>query len=348
MTERVSTQALTTPDLTALISGLNGHPRAPGQVQKIEDAARKMLKNTIKALNEHTKKWEEATHISPTACIAAIIDPAASLSSLTLSASVSSTQGYRPRMEDHHFCIEIEQGTLAGVLDGHGGSEVAEIASGVFQKMFSSALKSTNSNVHAAYEVLISTIHEHIALDPTKKYIGTTAVICFIEKGTNYIYTATLGDSEAHIYRKIDGRFKSIPLSCVRDWSSQKDATRAAIAWQMPDLVAAWMKAEDPKLLRFPHPQFGLNVSRAIGDVHHGGKGTVSHKPKITLNRLLPEDRLIIACDGLVDFVSPDEIIERLERNCDEATLATELVDYALHTKNSSDNITVLVLHATQ
>lgn len=171
---------------------------------------------------------------------------------------------------------------------------------------------------------------------------GTTAVISFIDKNSGRIYTATLGDSEANIYRKIDKKVKSIPLSCVRDWSSKKEAKRAAAVTNDPAKATQWPKAKNPKTLRFPSPNYGLNVSRAIGDVEFS-KGVI-HKAKVTVNQVQPGDRIVIACDGLKDFVPEKEIVDMVKSN-PGAGLAQKLVDHALGPKMSQDNVTVLVLN---
>lgn len=271
---------------------------------------------------------------------------------LTLSHTGAAAQGHhRETMEDAHFYTEISQGTLSGVFDGHGGKEIAEYASKSFEKRFEQELTTANGNVLVAFESLFSQIQHEVAKCEPLYNMGSTAVVTFIDKKTNIIYTATLGDSEANIYRMIDGKMKSIPLSCVRDWSSPKDAARAANVLNEPSIATEWPKAENPKELRFP--KGCVNVARAFGDIHTGylmaGPGMI-HKPKITMNKLEKGDVVVLACDGLKDYVPEKVIAEKVAANKDnpKVNLAQELVNYAISPKGADahDNVTVVAIKA--
>lgn len=317
------------------------HPRA----LSLDTTLEKMWKNARKAIVEHNKgdpafaSLEEAL---PELSTMLSVKPAP----LSFAFEEAEACGRRYTMEDFHFFQEIEQGALAGVFDGHGGQRVADYACDAFTKVFSATLKRVNGNVHSAFEELIHAIHQEVEALAEFNSIGSTAVISFIEKETHIIYTATLGDSEANIYRKNqEGQLTSIPLSCVRNWGSVKDAQRVAFIFNRPEIVDEWTTAENPKLLRFPHPAIGVNVSRALGDKDYRNteeKPGVIHKPKITMNQMKPGDRLILSCDGLKDFVTEQEIIEQLAR---EGDTAQGLIDYAINEKNSLDNVTVVIVH---
>lgn len=305
-----------------------------------------MWKNSKKAIEEHDKKKSDAYASLHEALpsIDAIFNNTPT-SSLTFKYSVAEAQGPRPKMEDAHFFQETDQGIIMGVLDGHGGAEVAHYASTEFQERFFAILKQTNRNVHQTFEILIDEIHKEIVRKPEWNNIGTTVVISFIDKQTHQIYTATLGDSEANIYRSINEQLKSIPLSCVRDWSSKSDARRASVALEDPKIAIDWPNSLNPKYLRYPSPYYGINVSRSIGDVSLTGtveKPGVIHKPKITVSQLKLGDILILGCDGLKDYVSENEIISVLKEN--KTDQANKLVRYAIDKRNSRDNVTVLVV----
>ncbi len=318
-------------------------------MQQLMHAKHKLLKNSQKAIEEHrSKDGYDADAYATVMEVAATLnsaDKAQNIPGLTFSYTAHEAQGRRPSMEDAHFCLAIEQGILTGLFDGHGGKNVAGYANAAFQDRFSQALKAAKGGVRQAFEALINEIHDEVASTPAWQHMGSTAVVCFIDKHTNMVYTATLGDSEANIYRQIKGQLKSIPLSCVRDWSSQKDAKRAADAKNDPTIALEWPKATDPKRLRYPHRHYGINVSRAIGDVGaniHEKPGII-HKPKITVNMLLPGDKLILACDGLKDYV-PERAIITVLAKAKPANIAKALVSYALHQGQSHDNVTVLSL----
>jgi serine/threonine protein phosphatase PrpC len=309
-------------------------------------AIKKMWKNAKKAIEEHYPKAPQ--HYA--SCQSEALPSMQTLMSqtpktpLAFTCSAAEEQGVRSSMEDAHFFKEIPEGAITGVFDGHGGQEVSDIACDLFQKGFSDALTQTQGNVHQAFEKLIHDIHKHIALRPYLDKIGSTAIVCFIDKQSHRIYTATLGDSEANIYRYINGELKSIPLSCVRDWSSKHDAKRAAVALKQPELATEWPKIPG-KHLRFPSPYEGVNVSRAIGDVELTGTEEtpgVIHKPKITMNQVKPGDILILACDGLKDYVSEEDIIQNLR---DAKDPAQALVKFSIQDKQSQDNVSVVAIN---
>ncbi len=269
---------------------------------------------------------------------------------LKLSPQFTEKQGLRPGMEDAHFYTELEKGTLVGIFDGHGGKEVAQFANEEFQKRFPDALKNAEENVHQAFENVIDQIHQEVARHHEWNRIGSTAVVSYIDHTTHQIYTATVGDSEANIYRKVEEETRSIPLSPVRDWLSKKDLLRLANNYGSQVYVLANLFNYSSKYIRSRLTQ-GVNLSRAIGDVSERRETAplVIHKPKITVNKLKRGDILILACDGLKDFVLEADIVKTIA----EYTMGTItgdlsfiLADKALShmDKRNNDNVTVGVI----
>lgn len=331
----------------------------------VEKSMEKMHKNAEKALKEHRADAKYADEHSfavsgensQQAAYATLKEAIPSIEvlqtvkekPLTFSHTAQAEQSKRPTMEDAHFYLEFDRGVVAGVMDGHGGSAVANYASEEFKKRFPACLEKFQGNVHQAFEYLIDEIHQEVAKNKSWIYEGTTAVISFIDKHTHTVYTATLADSEANIYRKIDNQVKSIPLSVVRNWASKKEALRAAIANNLPIIAKNWPthKGHDTKYLRVNN----INVSRSIGDLDSAtlnGKVVLVHKPKITVNQLQHGDILVLACDGLKDFVSEKEIIDLVAAN--PTNLAETLAKTSVVNQKGSasgDNVTVLTIHVS-
>lgn len=268
------------------------------------------VQNMIKAVHEHRVK-------DPTsyATLKQAIPSYSELykketTSLQFSDMFADDIGPRPQMEDAHFYKETKQRVLTGVFDGHGGDAVSVHASRLFERHFSEILKKTNGDVRKAFEMMIDSIHLFVNRNPDLHQMGSTAVVCFIDKETHQIYTATLGDSEANIYREINGKTVSIPLSCVRDWTSKKDYNRLCKFHKMRSNheILDFIKRhnDQAKVLR-SGGKYGVNVARAIGDYECS---PVSQKPKITINKLKSGDKLVIACDGLKDYVPEKEVIK--------------------------------------
>lgn len=303
-----------------------------------EEAMEKMLRNSEKAILEHQKTSAVYASVIDAIPSREVLEKEAT-NELVLECSMSHHIGMRDNMEDAHFILNFERGVLMGVFDGHGGKEVAEYASQEFSKRFPDMLDSQQGNAFRAFELLIHQIHEEISKWPLWNKIGTTVVVSFIDKKTHQIITASLGDSEANLYRNNT----SIPLTPVRDWSSKKDSKRLEIGMEMEEGqiaedIAAGFKS---KHLRWN----GLNVSRAIGDLAHTGtreKPGVVHKPKITINKVREGDILVLACDGLKDFVPENEIVD-IVGNAWSVNLARDLVNHTINERKGRDNVTVIV-----
>jgi serine/threonine protein phosphatase PrpC len=253
----------------------------------------------------------------------------------------------RPTMEDAHCFKIIKQGIITGVFDGHGGADVSKYANEQFEKRFEEVLEKSNGNVRSAFETLIKDIQKE-CLD--KKFNGgSTAVMCFVDKKTNLVYTATLGDSEANIYRKNkEEELKSVPLSVVKDFSDPKERARA----QMSKHGLYEPNTDDPKHKRIGDQWFGVNTPRAFGDRGFLGseeRPGIIQKPKITVMQLEPGDTLILACDGLKDFVKEGDIVgivnegyEGLSQRLVKASIAEQRPG-----KRDNDNVTVIAIKIT-
>lgn len=275
--------------------------------------------------------------------------------------------------EDAHFFAFIKtkdhEGLLAGVLDGHSpdhrsGKELTEFVANNMHNLFKVELENPMGNVLAAFETAFTKMQELIRQN-LKTKAGSTAVICYIDKKTSCIYTATLGDSEAFICREINGIGKLIPLSVVRNWASDKDAERAGggqesllyntLDRQHPvkvtakEIKAGW-KPFDPKTKNLRIMR-NLNLSRSFGDFAYwvGGRGIIQ-KPKTTEFFLRKGDRLILVCDGITDYLSKELIRYTISLYPDPDILASELIREAKENMSlkDGDNATVVVINVTE
>lgn len=314
-------------------------------------ALEKMWKNGKKAILEHMKKDPIAAYVPPEKALSGlnVSSKQPSLPPLQFTYEAAEAQGPRATMEDAHFFTELEQGAITGVFDGHGGSEVAKFACSIFPKTFSRILAQAKGNVHFAFESAFEEVQKEISKHKNWNEMGCTAVICFINRHTRQIITATAGDSEANFYSLNDeSKMESLPLSCVRDWSSKKDALRAATALNRLEFANEWPLVTNAKYLRYPSRFYGVNVSRGFGDLCYQddqGKTAITHKPKITINSL-KQGILILACDGLKDYVPENEIIQQIANG--NPNLAQRLVDYAIKEKHAKDNVTVVAINIAE
>lgn len=196
------------------------------------------------------------------------------------------------------------------------------------------------------------------------KVAGSTLVATYVTPlGT--VYTATVGDSEAAIYRKIKETTQAIALSPFYKWTSPEELQRAAIAMgdkktldELPKWNKKWQRV------------WGLNVSRAVGDqinmdtlfdpqpqkINVRDKRTgvqreityrpLSSMPTITVQQAQPGDVILVCCDGVTNYANPSEIAAQIERAAQDETvlLATRLAEYVVKEKKGQDHVTVVAL----
>lgn len=300
-----------------------------------ERALPKMVKNELKALIEHRKGWQDQ------GVLPEVWNPYIDLPQLEQLMSVESwetsrvpglqchsayadTIGLRNEMEDAHFTLELPAGTLVGIFDGHSGDGVSKFANQRFQDLFPKILHNLQGNVFKSFEQTFAIIQAEIVKNPQFNKMGSTAVVSYIEKETNLVYTATSGDSEAHIYRKIEGEWKCIPLSCVRDWGSKRDASRAEkgtageynipveVFWRMHNILGKDRRIAQKLPGKSNYVGWGGNVSRGFGGHEKNIDRPVKvfeAKPKISVFPVQPDDVLVLACDGLRDYAEEFSIV---------------------------------------
>lgn len=235
----------------------------------------------------------------------------------------------KEEMQDGYFYLFSNKGIVAGVFDGHSPQsaelvqEVMNFFKAEFENHLTSKNKITPGQIHTYLYTLFEKIQSQIHAQEKYDQVGTTAVICYIDCKSGSIITATVGDSEANIYRKKTSETKtgSIALSCIRNWGYPKEEQR----WLMhrhelflsentptPQSITP---PPTPKSRRFQSKTHkrALNLSRAIGDKDcardkWGNIGIIC-KPKITLASLKKGDLVLITSDGLKDHLYEKEIV---------------------------------------
>ncbi len=309
---------------------LDGAPHWHKSSQRTENTLSpevRMQRNLEKAISEHRALNAKA----PYATMEMLTGSNPPVATLAFVHGSDEIQGLRGNMEDEHFYQENDVSILTGVFDGHGGQGAATHAKTETPKLFFEILKEQQGNIVKTFEVLCQRVHDSYE----DQFTGTTAVICYIDKSTGTVYTATVADAEANVYREIDGSLRSIPLSPIRDWNTD-DKYLDEAKYTITDKGLG----DKPRL-------DGINISRAIGDKHHL---PISQKPKVTHFRMLPGDTLILCCDGLKDFASEATICETVteHRDSSEKDLAQALTQVSCKNQNSwyNDNVSVIVVRA--
>lgn len=230
-----------------------------------------------------------------------------------------------------------KQYSYYAVFDGHAGVDAATYAAAhLHHNLVSSQAFRDGDIVDAlkiAFNVTDADFLERSALTNLKS--GCTAICC-LKQGGERLFFAWAGDSQAILVR--DGR----PMDLTPPHKPDLEQERQRIEEMGGKVIQMDTWRVDGTLA----------VSRAIGDPDH--KPYVTADPEVEVVDLEKgDDFIVIACDGLWDQVTPEEVTqivyEHLEQSDatdpEEAAekVAAKLSDFAKK-EGSTDNITTIVV----
>lgn len=250
---------------------------------------------------------------------------------------------YNPRKQNQDRLVmasDKETGALmVGVWDGHG--EAGHLVSQAFKAEYAeavfsdSAYKKGGEGINAALAKHFKTIEKKVLADPSvdTEFSGTTAVSGVITMDRK-LYCANCGDSRLTLGElAADGRIvaKEVSIDHKPDDPEEKKRIEAnggrVFAVQYDDGVdgpaRVWLKHMD-----IP----GLAMSRSLGDTVAHSAGVISEAECYTVDLTPSTKTLIIASDGLWEFISNQEaldLIKDLPRSDPEA--AVELLAKESH-----------------
>jgi len=243
-------------------------------------------------------------------------------------------------MEDAHFAAPDLGGNgwtgsaAFGVLDGHGGADVAKYCAGILPQVIAAQ---PSNDPHTALIASFLKVDELMKDERHLDYIGQgcTAVVCVINK--DYMVVANAGDSRAVLSR--GGR--AIALSEDHKPHLRREQDRIHRAGGMVTESAA--DAGGPRVMG------DLNLSRSLGDFRHKQDTTltaaeqiITSKPDVATYYRQPNDEfLILACDGVWDVLSNDDAVsfvsQRLSHGAQTAVGLSQIVEEMLDACLSPD-----------
>lgn len=210
------------------------------------------------------------------------------------------------------------------VADGMGGHQAGEVASALAVKSISEALKGVLPHCRSAQALddclrdavvrTNRTIYELAMSDAGYNGMGTTVVVCAVQRGQAHI--AHIGDSRAYLIRA--GALKQLTTdhSLVQELLSRGRITEA--------------EAVD-------HPRKNI-LTRALGT-----------DPAVEVDTthldLLPGDRIMLCTDGLTNHVDAQELLEFAQKDPLQEACG-EMVRLA-NNRGGFDNMTVLIVENT-
>lgn len=244
---------------------------------------------------------------------------------------ISDDIGFREVMEDEHAVYDDEAMLFfsAEIYDGHGGSRPARAAAEMLTPAFLHALKMEMKKPGADRRSEAELLREaYLEVDAyiTKKRAraGTCAVQFYIRR--DRFMAANTGDSRAII-----GAGEGVTV-LTRDHKPD-DAPELSRIEALGGTVAVF---------GVPRVEGILAISRALGDTCL--KPFVTAEPRIVEGRLgRDNDRAVLACDGVWDVLSPEEVIAAA-RLYDDPQAAAGCISEMAKQAGSGDNITVIAL----
>jgi len=244
---------------------------------------------------------------------------------------IQSSKGRRRYMEDTSCAYDNLDGegreAYFGVFDGHGGRRAADFAAQNLYKYMVAERVGTTSNVaEAVSSAFLAADKKFVELAEREELRdGTTVVAAYIREGK--LWVANVGDSRAVLCR--DG----IALAVTEDHRPDRQNEMERIESHGGTVLhmGSW------------RVEGVLAVTRAIGDREL--KKCVKADPYISEWELGEgDDVLVMASDGLWDYMSNQEVVDEARSHADPSVAAKALVDQAM-ARGSGDNVTVLVVH---
>jgi serine/threonine protein phosphatase PrpC len=231
---------------------------------------------------------------------------------------VARAQRYRPYMEDRVVTGVVTGTLLVAVFDGHGGAQVAEHAAARVLALVEAALARGLGREALGREVFLG-------LDSAVTRCGSTATLLWVRDRD--LGVAWAGDSRAILVSQ-------------DSWRVLASDHRIDRAEERSRVLAAGAVIDPPYVID-PRTEYGLMVTRALGDRELRRIG-ITAEPEVVSARLWDDDvGFVVATDGLWDVVANEEAAEACRSQAPQAA-ADRLLALVVE-RQGQDNVTVVV-----
>lgn len=231
--------------------------------------------------------------------------------------------GGRMEMEDEHI-LELESvdplQLLAAVFDGHGGRDVAALARDRFSPLFRGAL-ARGHGPEGAFRTAFSVVDEE-----AKGLEGGSVAVAVSVSGAE-IVVANVGDAHAALVWETGARQLTVDHRLTNEEERRRVTAAGAEIW-------------GPYVCLPEGP--GLMPTRSLGDYAFRRIGVLAD-PAISRHPVRP-GFLVVACDGLWDVLSPEDLPLFVKGAGTARTVVHRLAHEALEVRRTSDNLTVLAI----
>lgn len=255
-----------------------------------------------------------------------------------------------------------ELGVYFGAFDGHGGSQVSELASKQLHKNILAQFRqkqvqpaSRDEKIKGAIkEAFLQTDKEILALSERKKFdqSGSTAVVALLhgnpKLGTPLrLVLAHIGDSRAVLCRA--GQAVPVTEDHKPDRLDERKRVERAGGLVL-NVRGAWRIAApaNPNASgRASRREYqGLALTRSFGDLCFKQPTQLSvPDPEIKVLPLTEKDLfLVLATDGIYSVLSNQDVVDRASRHWDNPEEAAKSIVRAAFQQGSDDNLTAVVI----
>ncbi|KAG6804075.1 titin [Apis mellifera caucasica] len=240
-------------------------------------------------------------------------------------------------LHDLHTTFGIEDDSIANyyaVFDGHAGQDAAVYCAAHLHQYLTESIYYPTDPERALRDAFLTTDRQFIEKSKTQKLCGGTTAVCTLILNKR-LYVAWVGDSTAMLIKRDSVVQLVNPHRLHREDEVQR--IRKAGGVVMPSMGTMRVNGV-------------LGVSRAIGDVRY--KPFVTGEPEV---KSVPldgtEDFLVLATDGLTDYLNPKEILtilyHEIQRNPNGFKRTYQILLHWAKQGGSEDNITVVVVLLT-
>lgn len=245
---------------------------------------------------------------------------------------VSAMQGWRMEMEDAHTCetkLKLDKWSFFAVFDGHAGPRVSEYCSKhLLQCIMDTIPEDTHDEEKVSKKIKqgFLKIDEKLQREPLwakgEDRGGTTAITCMISP--RKLIWANCGDSRGLLCRANKLEYSTVDHKPVNE--IERNRIEKAGGTVMMQRVNG-----------------SLAVSRALGDFDYKRatdrgpvEQLVSPEPEMhVMDRSDKDQFLLLACDGVFDVMTNDEIIgfvlHHLQLETDLSKICSDLIDTCLN-----------------
>lgn len=227
---------------------------------------------------------------------------------------------YNPRKRNQDAILMEEHGptgtVVFGVLDGHG--EAGDLVSHYFTERIAARLFRNPqfvTNPGRAMKEEVDRLERSLLADASidTEFSGSTSVMCTIRERT--ITVANIGDSRIVVARAQDGALKAIDVSQDHKPDREDEERRIVASGGRVFAVEYEDGISGPPRVWLGHMDIpGLAMSRSLGDTVAHTAGVIS-EPELHTFELTEDDKMVIlASDGLWEFMSSQEVVDFIAR----------------------------------